>query len=178
MGAQGTASLDFGAFPGSSITQVDVNSAGIISTSAIEAWIRPVTTADHTDIDHIAAPIRVTAMYLSNDNMRIFGINQVDFPLTMPVLQLLFARNGSLHRAEQFKVDQPVNRIFGSMPRRKPAPMLRQSFQQVRSHADVERAVKLARKNIYARLLFLSHRRSLAAKWALKQVQGDGVGNK
>ena len=75
MGAQGTASLDFGAFPGSSITQVDVTSAGIISTSALEAWIRPVSTADHTDMDHIAAPIRVTAMFLSNDNMRVFGIN-------------------------------------------------------------------------------------------------------
>jgi len=78
MGAQGTATLDFGAFPGSNVASVDVNTAGVISTSAIEAWIRPVATADHTDADHIAVPMKVTGMFLSNDNIRIVGINTND----------------------------------------------------------------------------------------------------
>lgn len=78
MGAQGTATLDFGAFPGSSVATVDVVATGVISTSAIEAWIRPEATADHTDADHVAAPMKVVGVFLSNDNIRIFGINTND----------------------------------------------------------------------------------------------------
>lgn len=78
MGAQGTATLDFGAFPGSDVVSVDVNTVGVISTSAIEAWIRPVATSDHTDTDHVAANIRIVAQFLSNDNIRIFGVNNND----------------------------------------------------------------------------------------------------
>jgi hypothetical protein len=78
MGAQGTASLDFGAFPGSSVASVDVAAAGVISTSAIEAWIRPEATADHTDADHVAAPMQVVGTYLSDGNIRIFGVNTND----------------------------------------------------------------------------------------------------
>lgn len=78
MGAQGTATLDFGAFPGSSITSVDVVAAGVISTSAVEAWIRPGTTADHTDGDHVATPMRVIGQYLTDGNIRIWGINDND----------------------------------------------------------------------------------------------------
>jgi hypothetical protein len=71
MGAQGTATLDFGAFPGSSVTSVDVAAVGIISSSAVEAWIRPVATADHTVEDHIIVPMRVVGQYLSDGNIRI-----------------------------------------------------------------------------------------------------------
>jgi hypothetical protein len=78
MGASGTATLDFGAFPGSSITSVDVVTAGVISTSLVEAWIRPSSTADHTDADHVAAPMKVVGQYLSDGNIRIFGINTND----------------------------------------------------------------------------------------------------
>ena len=108
--------------------------------------------------------------------LRVFGIDEIDLPRTVPVFQLLLAGDGSLHRAEQFKVHQVINRIFGSMSRRQVTAMLRKPFQQVGGYANVERAVKLARKDIYARLLLLFHRRSLAAKWTLKQVQGDEVG--
>jgi len=78
MGAQGTATLDFGVFPGSSVTSVDVAAAGLISTSAVEAWIRPVATADHTVEDHIIVPMRVVGQYLSDGNIRIYGINAND----------------------------------------------------------------------------------------------------
>lgn len=78
MGAQGTATLNFGAFPGSSVTSVDVAAPGIISTSAVEAWIRPVATVDHTAEDHIIVPMRVVGQYLSDGNIRIYGINTND----------------------------------------------------------------------------------------------------
>lgn len=78
MGAQGTAVLDFGAFPGSNIARVDVAAAGVIAGSAVEAWLRPVASADHTDVDHIAAPMKVVGEYVADDNIRIYGINEND----------------------------------------------------------------------------------------------------
>lgn len=78
MGAQGTATLDFGVFPGSSVTSVDVVATGVISTSAVEAWIRPETSADHSDADHIAANMRIIGHYLSDGNIRIWGLNNND----------------------------------------------------------------------------------------------------
>jgi hypothetical protein len=108
--------------------------------------------------------------------VRIFGIYEVDLPSPTPVLQLLLTRNRRFHRAEKFKMHQPVNRIFGSVPWNQVTAMFRKSLQKVRSYADVKRAVKLTRKNINAWLLFLSHRLGIAAKWTLKQVQGDGIG--
>lgn len=78
MGAQGTAVLDFGVFPGSNVAIVDVAAVGVISTSAIEAWIRAEATADHTDMDHVAAAMKVVGAFLSDDNIRIYGINTND----------------------------------------------------------------------------------------------------
>ena len=78
MGAQGTATLDFGAFPGASVTNVAVVATGVISTSAVEAWIRPVATADHTAEDHMVVPMRVVGSYLSDGNIRIMGFNTND----------------------------------------------------------------------------------------------------
>jgi hypothetical protein len=78
MGAQGTAVLDFGAFPGSNVAYTDVAAPGIIATSAVEAWIRPEATADHTDTDHVAANMRVVAQYVSDGNVRIYGLNNND----------------------------------------------------------------------------------------------------
>ena len=105
--------------------------------------------------------------------MRIFGVNQVNLPSAVPILQLLLARNRDLHRAKNFKMHQPVNGIFGSMPRRHAAAMLRKPLQQVGGNADVQRPIKLAREYIYAWRFFISHALESAAKWTLKQVQGD-----
>lgn len=89
MGAQGTATLDFGAFPGSNVAYVDVATPGVISTSAVEAWIRPVATADHTDTDHVAAPMKVVGQYVSDGNIRIYGINLNDVMPPLEPQQLL-----------------------------------------------------------------------------------------
>lgn len=62
MATQGTATLDFGAFPGSSHATVAVTGqAGILSNSLVEAWIRPEATADHTADEHLAESLRVIA---------------------------------------------------------------------------------------------------------------------
>ena len=85
MSTQGTAVLDFGAFPGSNVAYVDVATVGVVATSLIEAWIRPAASADHTDTDHVAAPMKVVAQYVSDGNIRIYGINQND---VLPPLEL------------------------------------------------------------------------------------------
>jgi hypothetical protein len=105
--------------------------------------------------------------------VRIFGINQINFPRPMPILQLLLTRNRRLHRAKNLKMHQPVNRIFGSMSRRHTAAMLRKPLEQVGRYADVQRPIMLACKYIYARGFLVSHALESAAKWTLKQVQGD-----
>ena len=62
MGAQGTADLDFGVYPGKSHATIAVTGqASIVDGSLVEAWIRPVDTADHTADEHIVDPPAVYA---------------------------------------------------------------------------------------------------------------------
>jgi hypothetical protein len=41
--------------------------------------------------------------------IRLALLNQTDFPIAMPVLQLLFARNGFLRRSELFHMEQEIS---------------------------------------------------------------------
>lgn len=48
--ANGTAVLDFGAFPGTDVTTIAVTGqAAILTSSAVEAWIIPEATAVHSE---------------------------------------------------------------------------------------------------------------------------------
>lgn len=74
MGAQGTASLDFGAFPGSDEATVDVTGqAGFVAGSLAEAWLYPKDTADHTIDEHRVECLRVDAAYQADGTIRIYG---------------------------------------------------------------------------------------------------------
>lgn len=56
MGATGTTEVDFGAFPGSLLTSVNVTGQGDIqSTSLVEAWLFPVATEENTADEHLIA---------------------------------------------------------------------------------------------------------------------------
>lgn len=56
MGATGTTTIDFGAFPGKLDTSVAVTGQGsIVPGSLVEAWMRPVATAAHSADEHIMA---------------------------------------------------------------------------------------------------------------------------
>lgn len=58
----GTATVDFGAFPGSSHATVAVTGqASIVAGSVVQAWIRPVATADHSADEHMLETIKVHA---------------------------------------------------------------------------------------------------------------------
>jgi len=77
MGAQGTVSLDFGAFPGKSDASVAVTGqAGIVAGSLVEAWIRPVATADHTADEHMVETIKVFAgNIVAGTGFTVYGFN-------------------------------------------------------------------------------------------------------
>lgn len=83
--ATGTATLDFGAFPGKSDASVDVTGqAAIVSGSLVEAWIRPVATADHTADEHMLETIKVfAANIVAATGFTIYGFNtsQLNEPL-------------------------------------------------------------------------------------------------
>ena len=77
MGAQGTALLDFGAFPGASDASVTVTGQGsILAGSLVEAWIYPVDTADHSSTEHMVETIRVFAAdIVAGTGFTIYGFN-------------------------------------------------------------------------------------------------------
>ena len=62
MGTQGSTTLTFGAFPGTSNTSVAVTGqGGITAGSLVEAWLLPAATADHSADEHIVDPPFITA---------------------------------------------------------------------------------------------------------------------
>ena len=73
----GTATLDFGAFPGASDASVAVTGqASIVAGSLVEAWIRPVATADHSADEHMLETIKVfAANIVAGTGFTIYGFN-------------------------------------------------------------------------------------------------------
>jgi hypothetical protein len=61
VGVTGTDTIDFGVFPGSSHTTRTIADAGVLSGSVVEAWLRPVASADHSADEHRIEPIEVSA---------------------------------------------------------------------------------------------------------------------
>lgn len=61
MGASGSTTVNFGAFPGVSEALVTVSAPGIQPTSLVEAWILPAVTADHSPDEHRVETLEVVA---------------------------------------------------------------------------------------------------------------------
>jgi hypothetical protein len=56
----GTATIDFGAYPGASDASLAITGqAGIVSGSTINAWLRPVATTDHSADEHLVETISI-----------------------------------------------------------------------------------------------------------------------
>lgn len=80
----GKTTVDFGAFPGKTDASVNVTGqAGIVSGSVIQAWLDPLSTADHLADEHLLEKIKVFAgniipgtgftIYLVSDNDAVPG---------------------------------------------------------------------------------------------------------
>ena len=61
----------------------------------------------------------------------IILFDEIDFPLTMPALQLLLARNCVGHRVEEFCMNEAKNTIFGSESACYAISVLPDAFDQV-----------------------------------------------
>jgi hypothetical protein len=63
----GTATLDFGATPGTNIVSVDVTGQGsILSTDHVECWMMGTSsTATHNAYEHMIAPIKLSVTAVS-----------------------------------------------------------------------------------------------------------------
>ena len=85
---QGTAIVDFGAFPGSSDASVAVTGqTGILSSSLVEAWIRPVDSADNLADEHLVETIRIVAGNIvpgTGFTIYAFNSNPINEPLETP----------------------------------------------------------------------------------------------
>lgn len=91
MGAQGTAVVDFGAYPGAGSAVVSVTGqAAILTTSACEAWVRVQdATAEHTPDEHIVETLTVRTgpivaadgfpIHVTCDNSRAWGTFNINW---------------------------------------------------------------------------------------------------
>jgi hypothetical protein len=72
-----TASLDFGAFPGSSHVALAVTGQdGIEATSCLKACICPTATADHSVDEHVVESIQISAgNIVAGTGFTIYGKN-------------------------------------------------------------------------------------------------------
>ena len=63
MATTGTATINFGANPGGTDTQIVITGqTGILAASSmVDAWIVPATTSDHSPDEHFAEPIEIMA---------------------------------------------------------------------------------------------------------------------
>ena len=94
----------------------------------------------------------------------------------MPILELFLARAGTLHVAEQFVVNEAVNRVAFGESGRCSVAILPKPTDQVGSNVDVKRAEWLACKDVGDRLAFATaHDSRHGARWILDQVQPDRV---
>lgn len=77
MATQGTAVLDFGAFPGASDASVAVTGqAGIVAGSLVEAWLQLAASADHSADEHLVETLRVSAgNIVAGVGFTIYGVN-------------------------------------------------------------------------------------------------------
>jgi hypothetical protein len=118
MGATGSATLNFGAFPGASDASVDVTGqTGILSGSYVEAWIIPATSADHSADEHLVEQIKVVAGNISAGvGFTVYGLCtcQIGEPTT-PVRLSRFA--GAGQDAGPGKQDRQVADLGGESPR-------------------------------------------------------------
>lgn len=92
-GTTGTAVLDFGSFPGKSDASVNVTGqAAIVSGSIVNAWLRPVATADHSADEHMIETLRVLAANIvAGTGFTIYGFNTSQLNEPVPIQQ--FSRN-------------------------------------------------------------------------------------
>lgn len=119
MGASGSTTIDFGAFPGASDASVAVTGqAGIVAGSLVEAWILPDATADHSADEHMLETIKVFAdrdsiIAGTGFTIRAFNSSQLNEPLETPGPSRFRSVAGSVYGFVGNSVGGKGTRIYG-----------------------------------------------------------------
>ena len=104
----------------------------------------------------------------------VLVLDQIDLPLPVPALQLLFPDDGGIHRVELLESDQAMDSVARGKARNDVGTMLVEACDKVGRNADIDRTERLADEDIDARIAFEWHGPRFGVRWMLKQVQHDG----
>lgn len=119
MGANGVAEIDFGSFPGTSDASLTVTGlTGIISSSLVEAWLMPDTTADHSADEHLLEPIKVFAdrsSIVAGTSLVIRAINdnRLAEPLESPGVSKFRSAATTVYGAAEGSVGGRLPMVYG-----------------------------------------------------------------
>jgi len=74
-GTTGVATINFGTFPGATDALIAVTGqASIVAGSVVEAWIRPIATADHSEDEHMVESLKIfAANIIAGTGFTIYG---------------------------------------------------------------------------------------------------------
>ena len=117
-GNQGTATIDFGAFPGASDASVTITGqTGIDSLSSnVQVWMRAEDSADHTAEEHMVETIALFATDIVNGvgfTIRGFNTSQTNEPLDRPHIALFRTAATSIYGDTKQSVGGTGTRISG-----------------------------------------------------------------
>ena len=84
--------------------------------------------------------------------MKVFFFNQINFPLPIPLFNLLFTGDSRLHRFMKFKVNQCMNLILLGETGCLVTFVLPDSLNKVTGYSDIESAIFLACQYVNTRL--------------------------
>jgi hypothetical protein len=75
MATQGVTTIDFGAFPGNTNVSLDITGQGSIgSGAAVDAWLMPAATADHSIDEHVVdGPVIMAGNVVAGTGFTIYG---------------------------------------------------------------------------------------------------------
>lgn len=103
----------------------------------------------------------------------VFALDQIDLPLAVPSLQLLFTCNGEQHFSEHFIADEMDDTVAAGEAGNAASTVFVEPAHKIGGHTNIQRTTRLAGEDIDARLLLERHKVERAGKLMLKQVQHD-----
>ena len=106
--------------------------------------------------------------------MRVVALDQVHFPVAVPLLDSLLGRDRRFHRVGHFVPDQADDAVMAGKAFEGAFAVLENSADEVRGHAYVQRAVIAVAEDVDAGLS-VPHALETAAPWTPEQVRGDEV---
>lgn len=88
---------------------------------------------------------------------RVVALDQLDFPIPVPVFQHLLPLNGTFNAVTRFEINQLCDIVFLCEARHRMRSVFVNASHKIVGHADVKRAVLSARENVDE----MSHRLSI-----------------